>query len=123
MKILASLTRIYLAPGALEAAVAFYAELYDTAAGPRFAMPALGLSVARVGPVLLVAGEDEALASFRSTTLTLAVDSLAGAERWLADHGATIVRPRTEVPTGWSLHARHPDGAVAEYVELRAPPR
>jgi predicted enzyme related to lactoylglutathione lyase len=123
MDVVGALTRMYVPADRLDAAVDFYAKLFAAEPRSRFSMPGLGVTICAVGSVLVVAGSEETLAPLRPSVLTLVVKSLEGAEDWLEERGATVVRPRQAVPTGFNLVAEHPDGARVEYVELRNPRR
>lgn len=76
-----------------------------------------GVEVATVGRVLVVAGQDEALEPYRSTSATLIVDDLDAFAARLADLGARIVRGPQTVPTGRNLTAEPTAGVRVEYVE------
>jgi predicted enzyme related to lactoylglutathione lyase len=115
MKILRTLARVYTSN--LDGALQFYENLTGTTAGNRFTMASVGLELAVVGDILIIAGTDEALRSFRSTNATFLVDSLKDYHRFLTANGGTVLRPPQQVPTGMNMTVRHPDGAVVEYVE------
>lgn len=68
--------RVYLEPGSIDAAIAFYEDLQGVAHDMRFDFPEKRLTLAAVGAFLLLEGSDEALAPFRSTTGTLLVDDI-----------------------------------------------
>ena len=120
MKALRALTRIYLDPGHLDAAIGFYEEIFGEPCRLRFAYPAVGLELAEVGAVLLLCGTEEALRRFRPTLMTVMVDSLAEWQHALAAIGADMVEPPKRVPTGSNMRVRHPDGTLVEYVEHHA---
>ncbi|MGV9269063.1 VOC family protein [Kitasatospora sp. NPDC003701] len=111
------LIRVFLEPDGLDAAVAFYERLQSVTADARFTFGSLGL--ATVGAFLLIAGDEEELAPFRSTTGTLLVDDVRPYYERLLAEGAEIVFPLQEVPTGAGFNVRHPDGTVVEYVHHR----
>ncbi|KKG17930.1 glyoxalase [Methanosarcina sp. 2.H.T.1A.6] len=115
MKILKTLSRLYIPD--LNPALEFYEELLGTPATMRFKIPQIGLELAQVGDILLIAGSDEALKPFRSTQATFLVDSLDDSRAYLEEKGAEIIRGPVKVPTGRNMTVRHPDGAVVEYVE------
>jgi hypothetical protein len=59
MKILKTLSRLYV--NDLNTALEFYDEFLGTPAAMRFEMPQIGVELAQVGDILLIAGSDEAL--------------------------------------------------------------
>lgn len=109
--------RIYLAPAKLDDAVAFYERLLGEKCELRFKYSEAGLELASIGSVLLVAGSEDRLAAFRQTQATFLVDSIDDFRSWLLESGAEILDEPKKVPTGRNMRARHPDGAVVEYVE------
>ena len=117
MKILAVLTRGYLPPDALVAAIAFYEELFGERCCLRFSYPAAGLELAQVSSILLIAGSEAALKPFHATQSTFLVDSLDRFQRHLAQSGAQILSQPKSVPTGRNMRVLHPDGLVVEYVQ------
>lgn len=117
MRVLEILPRVYV--NDLSAALPLYESLLGDKAGLRFSMPDLHLELASVRGLLLIGGSEEALRPFRQTSATFLVDDLDAYRSRLLAAGATIVRDRREVPTGWNLTARHPDGTVIEYVQHR----
>lgn len=70
-----------------------------------------------IGDVLVVAGTDEALAPIRGSFGPWIVTDIDETRELLVDAGAEIVRDIAPVPTGRMMYARHPDGAVVEYVQ------
>jgi catechol 2,3-dioxygenase-like lactoylglutathione lyase family enzyme len=115
MKVLKTLSRLYIPD--LNSALDFYEDLLGTPAAMRFEIPQIGLELAQVGDILLIAGSDEALKPFRSTQATFLVDSLDEFRAYLEEKGAEIIRGPDKVPTGRNMTVRHPDGSVIEYVE------
>lgn len=115
MKILKTLSRLYI--NDLNQALGFYEELLGTSSSLRFEMPQIGLELAQLGDILLIAGSDEALKPFRSTQATFLVDSLDEFKAYLEEKGAKLIRGPSKVPTGRNMTVRHPDGSVIEYVE------
>jgi predicted enzyme related to lactoylglutathione lyase len=115
MKILKTLSRLYV--NDLNQVLEFYEELLDTPVAMRFKMQQIGLELAQVGNILLIAGSDEALKPFRSTQATFLVDSLDEFKAYLEEKGAKIIRGPNKVPTGRNMTVRHSDGSVIEYVE------
>lgn len=117
MKVLRELSRVYLEPEDLQRAVSFYEWLLGEECRLRFAYPEVGLELAQVSSVLLVAGSESALRPFRDTQMTFLVDSLQEFEEELSRQGARIIEHPRRVPTGRNMRVVHPDGAVVEYVE------
>ncbi len=70
-----------------------------------------------IGDVLVVAGTDDALAPIRGSLGPWIVTDIDETRKVLIDSGAEIIREIASVPTGRMMYARHPDGAVVEYVQ------
>jgi predicted enzyme related to lactoylglutathione lyase len=117
MKILQVLPRIYLNMEQLEETISFYEQLFDEKCRMRFKYPEVGLELAQVGSVLLLAGSEAALEPFKATKATFLVDSLIEYKEKLVKSGAAILREQKQVPTGMNMLARHPDGTLVEYVQ------
>lgn len=115
MKIIQTLSRLYI--NDLNSALEFYEELLGSHAAMRFEIPQIGLELAQIGSILLIAGSEEALKPFRSTQATFLVDSLDEFRAYLEEKGAEIIRGPNKVPTGRNMTVKHPDGSVIEYVE------
>jgi len=115
MKIFKILSRLY--TNDMNTALEFYEALLSTSSAMRFEIPQIGLELAQVGDILLIAGSQEALKPFRSTKATFLVDSLDDFRAFLEDKGSEIIRGPTRVPTGRNMTVKHPDGSVIEYVE------
>jgi len=116
------LIRVFVAPGELEARVAFYEQLQGVVADAGFPFPEAGLRLAMVGAFLLIEGAPDKLAPFTSTTGTLLVDDVQPYYDRLVAAGAQIIFPLQVVPTGAAFNAVHPDGTVVEYVHHRPDP-
>ncbi len=101
-----------------EAATATYEKLLGEPVQLRFEMPAKGLSVAKIGNLLIIGGSEEALSAVRHIRATFRVDSLDEYHAHLSSTGATILQPPTPTPTGRNMIAKGADGVVIEYVEL-----
>jgi hypothetical protein len=95
----------------LDAAVPLYEELAQARA-ERFGFR--DVELARVGPFLLLAGNT---AAYRDRTATIQVASLAPVLAALRSAGGEIVEGPAPALNGARLIARHPDGAVFEYIE------
>jgi predicted enzyme related to lactoylglutathione lyase len=73
------------------------------------------VELARVGPFLLLAGNT---AAYHDRTATIQVASLAPVLAALQAAGGEVVEGLAPAPNGARrLIARHPDGAVFEYIE------
>jgi hypothetical protein len=114
VRILRTYARVYAAN--LDAVLPVLSRVCAQSVGTRFRMPN-GLELATVGRVLVVAGDDEALAPFRATQATLIVDDLDECLASLSAAGARVVRGPQEVPTGRNLTALLAEGVQIEYVE------
>jgi predicted enzyme related to lactoylglutathione lyase len=120
MKILQTLSRLYI--NDLKSALEFYEELLGSSAAMRFEIPQIGMELAQIENILLIAGSDEALKPFRITQATFLVDSLDEFKAYLEEKGAEIIRGPDKVPTGRNMTVKHPDGSVIEYVEHSSRP-
>lgn len=117
MDILGTSLRIYVDD--LDAAVPVYERLTGTEAvrfenGP--------VSVAAVGPFMVMSGPAEQLNVLRLIGATLAVGDVRAAVEELRAVGAEILVGPQQTTIGRSVVARHPDGAVFEYVDRPAEP-
>ncbi|GAA4493832.1 hypothetical protein GCM10023191_031950 [Actinoallomurus oryzae] len=81
--------------------------------------PEKNLVLAAVGAFLIIEGDEESLRPFRATTGTLLVDDVEPYLERLLSAGAEVVGSLKQVPVGAGFTARHPDGAVVEYVHHR----
>jgi len=117
MEVLRIYVRIYLAPSALDDAIAFYEAVTGELCALRFSHPDAGLEVAAVGALLLIAGPPERLAPIRATQVTLLVDNLDAARATVVAAGAMILEEPRHVPSGRNMRVRHPDDTICEYVE------
>ncbi|HAQ64556.1 MAG TPA: glyoxalase [Bacteroidales bacterium] len=97
----------------------FYERLTNEKCSNRFEYKKVGLELAVVGNFLVIAGSEEALIPFRSTTVTFLVDSVNDYKTFLNENGATILRDIQPVPTGFNMTVMHNDGVIVEYVEHR----
>ena len=114
--------RVFVPPGGLDDAIAFYEQLQGVEVDLRTPYPEKGLAIATVRAFLLVEGAEEVVEPFRATHGTLLVADLDVYEERLVARGAEILDARIDVPTGAGLTARHPDGTVVEYVHHRPQP-
>ena len=95
----------------LDAAIPLYEELAQAPA-ERFGFR--DVQLARVGPFLLLAGNT---AAYRDRTATVQVASLGPVLAALQAAGGEVIEGPAPAPNGARLIARHPDGAVFEYIE------
>ena len=114
VRVLRTYARAY-APD-LDEALGPLISVTGTPAGIRFSLPD-GLQLAAVGRVLVVAGDEQALAPYRATQATLIVDDLDECQSLLARAGAQVLRGPQQVPAGRNLTARLPGGIQIEYVQ------
>ncbi|CAL9632674.1 VOC family protein [Streptomyces griseomycini] len=102
----------------IEAAIPFYERLAN---GPALRFERGGVQVAAVGCFLLMSGPATELEVLRRVAATIAVKDVEEAHRVLTELGADIVAGPVPTPAGRNLIARHPDGAVYEYVDRHHP--
>ncbi|MEG3626691.1 VOC family protein [Streptomyces poriticola] len=114
MDILGATLRIYVDD--LDQAIPFYEGL---AGGRAHRFERGGVEVAAVGCFLLMSGPEEQLSLLRRVAATVAVTDVEEACRVLGGLGADIIAGPVATPAGRNLIARHPDGAVYEYVDRR----
>jgi predicted enzyme related to lactoylglutathione lyase len=96
----------------LDDAIPLYQELSGAEAVHRFGYQ--GLEVAFVGSFLLIQGD---LTDVVPQTATLVVESMVPILEALGRVGAEILEGPGRVPNGLRVQARHPDGAVFEYLQ------
>ncbi len=104
----------------IETAIERYGALTGEAVESRFTIAELGITIAKLGPFALIAGEESAIAPLKNVRATLMVDSLADYEAHLRATGATILRPPSPTPVGRNMVARDAEGVVFEFVEPRS---
>lgn len=118
MKVLQTITRLYVSREQLEAGIAFYEAFFGEPCGVRESYPAIGVEAAQVGSFLLLAGPEQALEPFKNTQANLLVDSIEEWKDFLLKHGATIIEGPKQAPTGMEMRVMHPDGAQIKYVQF-----
>ena len=101
----------------IDRAIPHYEALTGERVKARFVVPGRGLTIALLGSVTLISGDEEALTPMRELRATFIVDSLADFEAHLRNHGGTILQPPTPTPAGRNMVARDVEGAVFEFVE------
>lgn len=117
MRVLNILSRVYLGGDELDRAISFYEHILDMTCRLRFTHPRLGLELAQVGSVLLIAGSMDDLDPVNLTHMTFLVDSINDFRGKLVSEGAVILEGPNDVPTGLNMRVQHPDGTIVEYVE------
>lgn len=117
MKILQVLTRVYVSKEQLEASITFYESLFGEPFGVREKYPELGLEAVQVGPLLLIAGSDQAPGSLKETQANFLVDSLIEWKDFLLESGATLLEGPKLAPTGMEMRVKHPGGTLIKYVQ------
>ena len=101
----------------LERAIPRYEALTGVRVAKRFVVPERRLTIALLGSVTLISGDEQALAPLREVRATFIVDSIADAEAQLRSSGAAILQAPTATPAGRNMVARDVDGLVFEFVE------
>jgi predicted enzyme related to lactoylglutathione lyase len=104
----------------IDRAIPHYEALTGERVKARFVVPGRGLTIALLGSVTLISGDEGALASMRELRATFIVDSLADFEAHLRSNGGTILQPPTPTPAGRNMVARDVEGTVFEFVEPSA---
>jgi predicted enzyme related to lactoylglutathione lyase len=108
----------------LNQTVSFYSKLTAGSQTLPFEYPEAELTLAAVSSphlsVLAIAGPPIARQRFEATLMTIRVDNLDSARRFLEAEGAAIIEQPKPVPTGRNMRARHRDGLVVEHVEHRS---
>jgi hypothetical protein len=104
----------------IERAILHYEALTAERVKTRFVVPERRLTIALLGSVTLISGDEQALAPLRELRASFLVDSLVDFEAHLRSTGATILQAPTPTPVGRSMVARDVEGTVLEFVELTA---
>ncbi|MFR9676589.1 VOC family protein [Streptomyces sp. TR06-5] len=100
----------------LDAAIPVYEKLTGDEAHRFTTGP---VSVAAVGPFFLMSGPEGHVEVLRKIAATIAVEDIDEALADLGAVGAEIIAGPKATPGGRNVVARHPDGAVFEYVDRR----
>lgn len=117
LKILQVLNRFYVED--IERVINAYKSLLRAKTCLRFEYKEIGLELALIGTILIIAGSEEALKPYRETKATFIVSSIDGFKKILLENGSVIIRDIKQVPTGKNMTVRHPDGIIIEYVEFK----
>jgi len=115
MKVLKTLSRVYVED--LEEHLDFYEKLMGMKVEMRIPMPEVGLELAQIDDILIIAGLEPALKPFKRTQATFLVDSVEEYRSFLKENGSRIIRGPQKVPTGVNMTVQHPDGSIFEYVQ------
>jgi predicted enzyme related to lactoylglutathione lyase len=115
MRVLQTYIRVYV--NDMDTSLKFYENLLGETPTFRFKYEAVGLELASVGNILILAGSDQRLEPFRNTKATFKVDSIHEFYDYLVESGSKVIRGLTRVPTGTNFTVQHPDGSIFEYVE------
>jgi hypothetical protein len=111
------MARAYAAPEKSDAAIAFYEGLFGEHCKVRLSIPSLGLEIASVGSIHLIAGSEESLKPFRKAQATFWMDSVANAEQELLDLGSENLLGPEHGSEGSFMIVKHPDGLTVEYID------
>jgi len=117
MKILEQCFRVYAEGAALEAVIAFYEQLQGTVCARRVLIAETGVTAARVGSFLILAGDGPAMDAARQVHGIFYVDDLDAYADWIRNQGGEMLHPPRTVTSGRNFTARHPDGLVIEYFQ------
>ncbi|MDQ0393152.1 VOC family protein [Labrys monachus] len=120
MKILDQSFRVYAAAEALEPTIAFYEQLQGVPCARRVTITETNVVAARVGNVLILAGDGEAMTAARQVHGIFYVDDLDAYAGWVREQGGTLLHEPRTVTSGRNFTARHPDGLIIEYFEARS---
>ena len=117
MQILQQAFRLYVEIAELESCIKFYEKIQSTRCERRVRSTETGIEAAKVGGVLIVAGDSQHLDRVRSVHGIYYVDSLDDFAAQLRADGVTFVHEPRTVTDGRNFTARHQDGLVMEYFE------
>jgi pentatricopeptide repeat protein len=117
MKILQSVFRLYVSHEDFEKAISFYERLQNQRCERRVHIAETGVSAAKVGGFLILAGSVEVLAPVRHVGAIFYVDSLDEFVQWLPENGAELLHAPRTVTAGRNVTVRNPDGLMVEYFE------
>lgn len=98
----------------LERALPLYRRLSGDAPVERFSFA--GIELAWVGPFLLLCGPPDRLEQVRRSA-TLLVRDIESVARDIREAGGAVLDGPGPAPNGPRMIARHPDGAVFEYIQ------
>ncbi|MFE2998136.1 VOC family protein [Nocardia sp. NPDC059246] len=117
MRIVKSYTPVRVESERFAPTLDYYEQALGLACDLHFRFEAGDLDIATIGPVVLIGGPADALASAPRQDMVISVDSLEEWQASLLARGATLVTPQADIPTGRNMMVRNPDGTLFEYVQ------
>lgn len=111
--------RLYTDKEKFESTIAFYENIQGTDCEMRFDIAERDIQGAKIGGVLILSGDKEALDPVRDIQAIFYVDSLGEFEPWLKENGAEIVHGPHSNAFGKNMMVRNPDGLLVEYFEAK----
>ncbi|MCZ0732938.1 hypothetical protein [Phreatobacter sp. AB_2022a] len=117
MRILQQAFRVYAETEQFDAVIQFYEGLQGVVCERRLIIAENGMSVAKVGRFLILAGTSAQIDAVRHVGAIFYLDKLDEFAVWLDRHKIEIIHKPRAVTGGRNLTARHPDGLVVEYFE------
>lgn len=116
MKVFKTYSRMYV--NDIDASISFYERLLGESCSQRFKYAEMDLELANIGPVIIIAGSDDALKEYRATNATFIVDSVQEVKDFIVQDGGAVVRDIRAVPTGFNVTMKNRDGSVIEFVQF-----
>jgi len=117
MRIIEQCFRVYADAPDADATIAFYEALQGVTCARRVTIAESGIVAAKVGGVLILASDGEAIVEARQVDGIFYVDDLDGFANLVRGQGGEILHEARAVTRGRNFTARHPDGLVIEYFE------
>ena len=112
------MARSYVASTEMDATITFYEQLLREKCETRFPIPPLGIEIAAIGAIHVVAGAEEKLAPFKQVQSAFFVDSVVEFKEELERLNADILEQPQQGPFGMFMIAKHPDGMIVEYADM-----
>lgn len=119
MRIIEQCLRVYAPAAALENTIGFYERLQGVTCARRVHIAETDVTAARVGSVLILAGDSDAMIEARMVHGIFYVDDLDAFAALVEEEGGVFVHPPRIVTGGRNFTARHADGLIMEYFEAR----
>ena len=117
MQILQQAFRVYVEIAELESCIKFYEKIQATHCERRVRIAETGIEAAKIGGVLILAGDSNDLDRVKFVHGIYYIDSLDDFAVQLRGDGVTFVHEPRTVTGGRNFTARHQDGLVIEYFE------